>query len=186
MRAGSRRLEQGELDSWLLHVCASGGTARDVRDALAEGADPNCKDAAGFAPLHRAAREGGAGKAEALLEAGARIDEPSRYGDTPLLLALGDGSEEAARLLIRRGANPEAEREDGYNALALAARRGGAELAMALLEAGAGRESRERALEALEAAGASLRAGMLRALIEASEMGERVAPGRRGGGPKGI
>uniref|UniRef100_I1PDD7 Uncharacterized protein n=2 Tax=Oryza glaberrima TaxID=4538 RepID=I1PDD7_ORYGL len=61
-----------------------------VKYFLDKGADPNKKDAAGFAPLHEAAKKGHVGIARLLLSKGASVDVSSSEG-TPLHVAASNG-----------------------------------------------------------------------------------------------
>jgi ankyrin repeat protein len=68
---------------------------------IAGGADPNCLDKSGVAPLHRAVRTRCAAAVSALLDGGADPLLQNRSGSTPMLLAAqttgrgGSGSAEA-------------------------------------------------------------------------------------------
>lgn len=60
----------------------------------------------GLTALLYAARDGCYGCVEALIGAGANVNEPSPEGVTPLLTALDNGYNDVAKLLLDRGANP--------------------------------------------------------------------------------
>ena len=60
----------------------------------------------GMTALLHASREGHIGTVEALLDAGAGIDQVSGDGSSPLVLALENGHYDLAMVLIHRGANP--------------------------------------------------------------------------------
>ena len=55
-----------------LHDAVQMGDVERIKDLVATGADVNAPDAAGFTPLHYAARQGHAGAIEALFAAGAQ------------------------------------------------------------------------------------------------------------------
>ena len=59
----------------------------------------------GFAPLHFAAREGRIETVQALLDAGADIDQPSGDGSTPLVISLLNGQFDLSMVLLDRGAD---------------------------------------------------------------------------------
>lgn len=72
----------------------------------------------GLTPLLFAAREGHTEAVEALLEAGAGIDEVSPGDRTsPLLIAIINGHYDLAKLLLERGANPRLAAENGVTPL---------------------------------------------------------------------
>jgi hypothetical protein len=54
---------------------------------IAANADPNCVDASGVSPLHRAVRTRCAAAVQALLDGGADAQKKNRNGSTPLQLA---------------------------------------------------------------------------------------------------
>lgn len=91
--------------------------AATIQLLIEAGADPNCADAGGATPLHRAVRTRCAAAVAALLERGANPRAKNASGSTPLHLAVqttgrgGSGSAEAKaqqaeiiRLLIEHGA----------------------------------------------------------------------------------
>jgi ankyrin repeat protein len=59
----------------------------------------------GLTPLIFAAREGDIASAQALLDAGAKVNQQSEYGWTPLLTAVNNRNYQLAKLLIERGAD---------------------------------------------------------------------------------
>lgn len=72
----------------------------------------------GLTPLLFAARQGYTESVQALIKAGADVNQPSA-GDqtTPLLIATINGHFDLARLLLDQGANPKAASENGATAL---------------------------------------------------------------------
>jgi NF-kappa-B inhibitor-like protein 2 len=76
--------------------------------ALGQGHDVNSRDTAGWTPLHEAANFGQIDCIEALLKAGALInDQGGKFseGITPLHDALGNGHLAVAQVLLDSGAN---------------------------------------------------------------------------------
>ena len=55
-------------------------------------------------PLNRAVQAGDRDRVRALLDAGAKVDEPDFLGQTPLLFAVSKGDEDLVVLLWRQGA----------------------------------------------------------------------------------
>jgi ankyrin repeat protein len=94
-----------------LHYAALEGDHEQVGRLLADGENPNVADrAAGFTPLHFAARGRHAEVARALLGAGAEVDPRDHLGRTPLATALRSverGSGEVITVLLEHGAYPD-------------------------------------------------------------------------------
>jgi ankyrin repeat protein len=103
-----------------------------VQSLLAHGADPNARNGLQMTPVLIAAGSGQVPVVEALLRAGAKLDEPTIYG-TPLTFAAQGGSTPVVKLLLDRGAKPNTQRPDGISVLMLAARSGDPEMVGALL-----------------------------------------------------
>ncbi len=87
-----------------LTAAAARGDVASVRRLLAEGADPDRGDRAGWTALHEAVRAGHEGVLRALLEAGASPDPRSRARGTPLDIAEAAGRPDLVRLLRAHGA----------------------------------------------------------------------------------
>uniref|UniRef100_A0A0D3FL71 Uncharacterized protein n=1 Tax=Oryza barthii TaxID=65489 RepID=A0A0D3FL71_9ORYZ len=87
-----------------------------VKYFLDKGADPNKKDAAGFAPLHEAAKKGHVGIARLLLSKGASVDVSSSEG-TPLHVAASNGKSSIVQILLELHANPNTMLRDCYTPL---------------------------------------------------------------------
>ena len=90
---------------------------------IAEGADVNLADRAGFTPLHFAAQAQQETVAQVLLSAGALVDARDSYGKTPLSVALfnvRDGDGAVVRVLLAAGADPEAQNNFGVSPRGLA------------------------------------------------------------------
>jgi ankyrin repeat protein len=67
----------------------------------------------GVTALHYAARQGYLEAAQVLLDAGARVNQPSGDGTSPLLIATINGHFDLANLLLDRGADPAMAAENG-------------------------------------------------------------------------
>jgi ankyrin repeat protein len=72
----------------------------------------------GFTALHYAARDGFAGEAMAIIDAGLNVNVPTA-GDrsTPIIVALVNGQYDLALALLARGANPNLSNDDGVTPL---------------------------------------------------------------------
>lgn len=77
-----------------------------VRQLLDRGLDELHRDNSGWTPLHYAAFEGHHDVCEALLEAGARIDETDNEGKAPLALAAQGGHTNLVNLFIDKYGAP--------------------------------------------------------------------------------
>ncbi len=71
------------------------------------------QDAAGALTLCEAAATGTVYRVEALLEAGADLEQSDEHGQTPLMFAVAGGHVELVRMLCAAGANVQATRGDG-------------------------------------------------------------------------
>jgi len=106
-----------------LHVAAKRGEITKVKELLAQGANPNIPDAAGWYPLHEVAVSG---KDEAvdimslLISNKATVDVFSGDGITPLHDAVMYGSKEQVATLVRAGADTELASKSGKSATVLA------------------------------------------------------------------
>lgn len=97
------------------------GSAQDVHEALAGGADVQLRNSDSHTPLMVAA--GGAadiGVLEALLGAGANIDDQAASGATALMLAAASGTPAQVIYLLNAGADPTLKDEQGRTAAQLA------------------------------------------------------------------
>lgn len=106
-----------------------------LKDLLAKGADPNCRNFLQLTPLMLAAVIGHQEMTQALLANGADVNAQSIYG-TPLTFAAMTGRGEVAKLLLAKGADPNPGRGDGITVLMLAARAGDVGLARTLIGKG--------------------------------------------------
>jgi ankyrin repeat protein len=101
--------------------------------------DVNQKDVSGDTPLHVAAVRGILDEVEALLKAGANVNEPGDVGYTPLHEAVEQGHIEVVKRLLQAGASMEARNEFGDTARDIANRRGPEEIVRILDDWGKGR-----------------------------------------------
>lgn len=89
-------------------------------EALSSGTFPcESRGDSGWHPLHHAAERRHALLVQLLLDAGARVDEPTTGGTTPLMLAAHYGDEDSVRILLRAGADPLRENARRSTALSL-------------------------------------------------------------------
>jgi hypothetical protein len=99
---------------------AHAGDLAALRSELAAGADPRAADATGQAALHWAARGGSLAAIDALLDAGAPVDQPDArdgFEWTPLICAVHSGNWSAANRLLDRGAAPDQPASNGATPL---------------------------------------------------------------------
>jgi ankyrin repeat protein len=127
-------LDRGEVvGDGQVSQCAGDGRADALAALLAAGADPGRANAAGVAPLHLAADRGHRDCVEALLRAGAPVDQPTtEKGFTALHLAAMRGHDDCVTPLLAAGASRSAVDTDGHDALAWAVD-GGHDACVALL-----------------------------------------------------
>ena len=105
-----------------LFEAAKGGTADEVKAALAAGADVGARTEGGWTPLHVAARNPNPAVIKALLEAGADPDARTEDGVTPLhSAAVWNVNPAVITALIEGGADPDARTEGGTTPLHSAA-----------------------------------------------------------------
>lgn len=105
-----------------LMAAAQVGDLERVKRLLAEGADVNASDEAGWNALIKACynpeqKRGHADVVRVLIDAGADIEAPIGYGVRPLMLAAGYGETAVVEVLLRAGADVLAKNEGGYTAL---------------------------------------------------------------------
>ncbi|XP_064516439.1 BRCA1-associated RING domain protein 1 isoform X2 [Pseudopipra pipra] len=101
----SRRNYKGET---LLHVASIKGDLAAVEQLLANGADPNVKDNAGWTPLHEACNHGHGAVVELLLRHRALVNTTGYQNDSPLHDAARNGHVHIAELLLAHGAARDA------------------------------------------------------------------------------
>jgi Domain of unknown function (DUF4274)/Ankyrin repeats (3 copies) len=95
---------EGDLSEELLNAAQRGEVER-VRGLLARGASPSAKDREAGSALHIAARVGNVEIVEALIAAGAKVENRSR-AQTPLDCAASCGHVAVAEALMKAGARP--------------------------------------------------------------------------------
>jgi ankyrin repeat protein len=110
---GSRDLTSGET---ALHIVTQRRDLAWIRFLIQHGANPNVEDKKGVTPLTIASNLGFAEGVEALLDAGARIDEPNAAGETPLISAVHRRDVGLVRTLLAHGANPDRNDNSGRSA----------------------------------------------------------------------
>jgi len=112
-----------------------------IRELIADGANPDVKDAAGWSGLLVCARNGWTQHLDVmkvLMDAGADINQKSNiYGFTPLTLSAGNGHIEIVRELILRGADVNLPNKGGKMPITYAAENGHLEIVKKLFAAGA-------------------------------------------------
>ena len=93
-----------------------------VNDLLAQGANPDETDSAGWSALHFAALDCGQAIVEMLVKAGAALNLQDKYGNSPLWRATMSyrGKEEVISTLLRAGADPDLPNEKGISPRSLA------------------------------------------------------------------
>ncbi|XP_069692713.1 ankyrin repeat domain-containing protein 39-like [Periplaneta americana] len=110
-----------------------------VEKLLRQGVSPDIRDAAGYSPLHYAARAGHDRICQCLLAAGASVDAVTRAGQaTALHRAASAGQDGIVSLLLQRGGKPELRDADGKTALHRAVEQNHVKTAKILLEANPG------------------------------------------------
>lgn len=110
--------------------------AERLTNLLAEGADPNTREADGTSALHWAVHHGDLESVLALLGAGAAVDAANRYGVKPAYLAAENGDAAMLQALIDAGADPNAIFAEGETLLMTAARTGDVASIEVLIAAG--------------------------------------------------
>lgn len=127
------------LNRKLLKQCEKGNT-QQVLALLAEGADVNATDNEGWVPLTTALGMNHQETAEALIKAGANVNElprNSNFDDTPLMIAAHKGFLRITEMLLAAGADVNATTNNGTTALIYAAATGHADVVQRLIAAGA-------------------------------------------------
>jgi ankyrin repeat protein len=122
-----------------LFDAALAGRTDTVRKLLAEGADVNWRNAAGWTPLMIAAAEKHLDTVQVLLAAKADPNQRNAYGRTALMFASSYGQLEIVRALLAAGADPNIVANDttGWTALVAASVAGHTAVVDALLKGNA-------------------------------------------------
>lgn len=87
-----------------------------IRFLSQKGANPNIEDKTGVTPIEIASSLGFVDGVEALLKAGARVDDTNVSGETALIAAVHRRDIAMARLLLTNGANPDHNDNSGRSA----------------------------------------------------------------------
>lgn len=122
-----------------LQVAAGRGDEKATRLLLEAGADVGArrKGPIDYAALHYAAWTGNGPTVQALLSAGARVNEAAGGGWTPLMIAMLYGRADVVEALLAGGADVNARSPSGWTALKEARMRGHYDIAERLMRAGA-------------------------------------------------
>lgn len=94
-------------------LCTRGDHVEEARTLLAQGADVNDTDYAGYSALHELAIGGHVRMAEFLLDNGADVNVALNDGETPLFDAVENAFLDVVRLLVKRGADIRHLTHDG-------------------------------------------------------------------------
>ena len=101
-----------------LIAAARFGNKRVVPFLVSSGADPNLPAGVnGWPPLMHAIHKNRAGSAEALIDAGAKVNHTQSNGETPLIMAAGYGYADIVQILLDKGADPAMKNAAGNTAL---------------------------------------------------------------------
>ncbi len=87
-----------------------------VNYIAAQGGNPNIADGRGITPIMLASQLGWPEGIRALIDAGARVDEPNSTGETPLISAVHRRDTQMMRLLLGAGADPDRTDNSGRSA----------------------------------------------------------------------
>lgn len=109
----TRDISSGES---ALHIVTKRRDVTWIKFLTAKGANPNIRDKRGVTPLQIATSLGFAEGAEALIKAGADVDESNVAGETPLIAAVHRRDVALVRLLLANGANPDRSDNSGRTA----------------------------------------------------------------------
>ncbi|MFZ1741377.1 MAG: ankyrin repeat domain-containing protein [Pontixanthobacter sp.] len=121
----SRDITTGETG---LHIAARRRDTLWIRFLIQNGANPNIregKDRKGDTPLQISAMLGPTEAVEALIDAGANVDDPNVAGETPLISAVHRNDIAMVRLLLSKGANLDRKDNSGRSARDYAALQSG-------------------------------------------------------------
>ena len=109
----SRDLSSGRTG---LHIAVARRDSTWLNYLTARRANPNLADNRGVTPLMLASQLGFFEGVEALVKAGARVDEANDSGETPLILAVHRRDTGMMRVLLRAGADPDRADNSGKSA----------------------------------------------------------------------
>ncbi|MCB2050370.1 MAG: ankyrin repeat domain-containing protein [Novosphingobium sp.] len=128
-----------------LHIVTQRRDVAWIRFLIAKGADPNLQNTKGVTPLGLAVGVGFIEGAQALLDAGARVDDASQTGETPLITAVHRRDVAIVRALLKAGANPDRADNSGRSARDYAALDGPSSQVLSAIESADKQEKRQQA-----------------------------------------
>lgn len=99
-----------------LHIVTADGDNKWVLFLTQKGANPNIANKKGVTPVMLAVSLGNIVAAEALLKAGARIDDQNSLGETLLISATHRRDVQMVKLLLANGADPDRTDNSGRSA----------------------------------------------------------------------
>ncbi|OVE74849.1 hypothetical protein BVX97_06215 [bacterium E08(2017)] len=105
----------------------------DVRAHIANGADINEQNNAGWSPLHYAVVRGNKDAVQILLDSGANVDLQTKTGKSALIFASDRNHIDIAKLLLEKNADVGAVDDAGWTALHFAAAKGLTEISELLI-----------------------------------------------------
>ena len=120
-----------------LHYAVIYNQSNIVQVLLANGADINVVDYAGYTPLHAVAQHGHKEIVALLLEKGEKINATNTCSDTPLHVAAKHGHKDVVALLLEKGEEINATNTWGHTPFHFAAEVGDKDVVALLLEKGA-------------------------------------------------
>ena len=120
---------------------AGAGNLEVVKLFVSAGWSVDVSNAAGWTPLHAAARGGSVEVVQYLVQQGASLEATDNYGWTPLHAAARGGSVEVVQYLVQQGASLETTDNYGWTPLHAAARGGSVEVVQYLVQQGASLET---------------------------------------------
>ena len=109
----ARDLVTGET---ALHLVTTRRDGTWIAFLTAKGANPNIRDKKGVTPLMIASQLGFLEGVQALIDAGARVDEANDAGETPLMSAVHRRDVSMMRVLLKAGADPDRSDNSGRSA----------------------------------------------------------------------
>ncbi|KAG5868453.1 Ankyrin repeat domain-containing protein 12 [Gonioctena quinquepunctata] len=118
--SNSRSRERNERGETPLHLAAIKGDVEQVCKLLAQRADPNAADFAGWTPLHEACNHGWYEVALRLVQSGGNVNARGLDNDSPLHDASINGHLKLVKLLVERGADIHAKNSKGKTPLDVA------------------------------------------------------------------
>ncbi|MXP48447.1 ankyrin repeat domain-containing protein [Altererythrobacter luteolus] len=99
-----------------LHIVTKRRDVTWIKFLAQRGANPNIRDKNGVTPLQIASSLGFIDGVDALIAAGADVDESNTAGETPLIAAVHRRDTALVRLLLSKGANPDRSDNSGRTA----------------------------------------------------------------------